>query len=637
MRPRGSTGAYVEEPLVPALLYVTVAGMAGSIIARKSNFVFRFLSPLALALGASAYCIPRTTNNVLHGLRTYDYREMTREWQHKYEHAKSTVVGTTHSLTNVAGSVATGAKDAVHDLSDKTSEMKEKTEKVLTEAKDKTVEVAQEVKEKGQGAVKEMKNKGQDVANEVKVKGQDVANEVKVKSKDMGNRFENAKDQVKDQVEDKADSTKDWWNAQKGQAERSAKDFKRSARQSGEHARDWAEDTAEDTHDWMREKKARLGQHGYDRDDVEHGFDKLRNKARQSWDSARDEAQDEWPHADARRREMGRDFKDYGRDMRRGAENMKDQAQDWVQDRSHEMRDRYEDMKDRGQDWVQDRRHDFERKGREAEGEYDHARTEAKRRGRNAWDRTEDRARDAGHDLRDRAEDMQDRGRRGVRKFEDEWDNARSRSRSGEHGAGSGAGWGFTGRSGEDNGNRRGRYEERDDHDGRRFSDSEAPRRSVTEAAREGKHWWQNKNPSDSYESYDNSRPSSGTQSSWWKAGSDSKEQAKSEFGHAKNHAQRGMGHFKDSVEEKAQGGRAWFEDKTNEAKHRFENGKKQAEHELHDKFGRSGAGYRGEQGRDFGGLDRDHGSVYSQDNWFHYDRGQDNRASADRGRERGM
>lgn len=31
-------GAYVEEPLVPALFYITVAGLTGSILARRSKF-----------------------------------------------------------------------------------------------------------------------------------------------------------------------------------------------------------------------------------------------------------------------------------------------------------------------------------------------------------------------------------------------------------------------------------------------------------------------------------------------------------------------------------------------------------------------------------------------------------------------
>ncbi|KAI8597795.1 hypothetical protein EDD21DRAFT_384488 [Dissophora ornata] len=581
-------GAYVDEPLIPALIYIAVAGMAGSIVARKSNFVFRFLSPVALALGASAYCIPKTTNNVLHSLRTFDYREMTHEWQHRYLYAKKSVVDTTHELTAVAGSLAHEAKDTVHDLSDKTHELADKTQKVMKDAKDKTIEVVRELKDTGE----------------------DVTEEVKQKSKDLGHQLDNVKEQAENKVEDKADQTKRWWNSEMKNAEQSAKDLKRSARETGEQVRDWAQSTGEESRDWIREKANDVRDHGFNKEDVERGFDRFKSKARQGWDSAKDEAQGAWSRGE---RDMSREFQERGRDMRRGAEQMQDQAEEWVEDGSRQWRHRFEDMKDRGEDWAQDRRRDFQKLGRDAEDQFEQTRDDMKRRGKEARDFSEDRFRDSGRDIHDKAKDIQDRGRRQFQRFERDFEDDRTTA-----GAGFGAGWGWgSERPGYDDGRRR-RFEEREEYAGRggHGFDSEMPRRSVTEAAREGKHWWNHKNPADPYESAP-------------------KDQARDQFDQAKYHAQRGMEDLKDSVEEKAQNGRSWLADKTNDMKHRFDHGKQKVENELHEKFAHSG--YRGEQGRDMQDFGHNHASIYSHDNWFHYDHGEDNRASFGRGGERGM
>ncbi|RKO87243.1 apolipo protein O-domain-containing protein [Blyttiomyces helicus] len=53
-----------SEPFLPGALYVTVAGFAGSILARSRSFPLRFLSPLTLASGTFVYLYPRTAQNV---------------------------------------------------------------------------------------------------------------------------------------------------------------------------------------------------------------------------------------------------------------------------------------------------------------------------------------------------------------------------------------------------------------------------------------------------------------------------------------------------------------------------------------------------------------------------------------------
>ncbi|GJJ69701.1 hypothetical protein EMPS_02049 [Entomortierella parvispora] len=588
-------GAYVEEPLIPALFYITLAGLTGTIIAHKSNFVFRFLSPVALALGASAYCIPRTTNNVLTGLRTYDYGELNREWKHWWLHTKDSVVSSTHALQSGLGSVAHTAKDATHDLSEKTHELTDKTQKVLHDVKDKTVEVAHDLKDKTEGVAHDIKNKTEDLAQDIKNQS--------YKSKYLGDQFENAQGQAKAAIEDKAGQARHWWNSEKRHAERSAHDLKRSAQEKGEQARDWFRDEAR-------------GRGGWDRGDFERGMDKFKSKARQDWEEGQEKLHqgrrefDRWNPADA------------AEEMRHEFGGVKDRAQSWGRQTSRDLRGRFEDAKDAGQDWFEDRGRDMKRFGREQEDRFEDVRHQFKKHGQEARDFGEDRFRDARRDIRNRAEDLQDHGRRAFHKFEHDFEEG-DRSRFRDHS------WGFGGRPGEDDGRRGGRFEDRDEYRGRdgRFGgdryDSE-PRRSVTEAAQEAKHWWQQKtSAADPYESFDRrsssqERPPS---SPWWKAGGGPKD--------IEDEIHRGADRFKDSVEHKAHQGHNWIQDRRDEMKRMLEH----PEH-FEGKFGRGGPF---DQGRDFGMGGNNLASIYSNDNWFHYDQGEDNRASRRSGRDRAM
>lgn len=53
-----------SEPLLPNALYVAVAGMTGSILARRRNILVRFTLPVALFYGSARYLLPQTTRNL---------------------------------------------------------------------------------------------------------------------------------------------------------------------------------------------------------------------------------------------------------------------------------------------------------------------------------------------------------------------------------------------------------------------------------------------------------------------------------------------------------------------------------------------------------------------------------------------
>jgi organizing structure protein 2 len=62
------------EKLMPGLVYVLVAGMAGSIVARNRTVLLRGATPLALGLGAAWVVLPVTMGNVSALLWEYERR-----------------------------------------------------------------------------------------------------------------------------------------------------------------------------------------------------------------------------------------------------------------------------------------------------------------------------------------------------------------------------------------------------------------------------------------------------------------------------------------------------------------------------------------------------------------------------------
>jgi organizing structure protein 2 len=62
-----------NEKLLPGGIYVLVAAMAGSIISRNRNILFRFATPILTGVTTAHYVVPRTTENV--GNLVWKYEE----------------------------------------------------------------------------------------------------------------------------------------------------------------------------------------------------------------------------------------------------------------------------------------------------------------------------------------------------------------------------------------------------------------------------------------------------------------------------------------------------------------------------------------------------------------------------------
>ncbi|CAO3617893.1 unnamed protein product [Cunninghamella blakesleeana] len=53
-----------DEEILPNAVYIGVAALAGTILARNRNILLRFLTSTTLAVGASYYLLPKTTKNL---------------------------------------------------------------------------------------------------------------------------------------------------------------------------------------------------------------------------------------------------------------------------------------------------------------------------------------------------------------------------------------------------------------------------------------------------------------------------------------------------------------------------------------------------------------------------------------------
>lgn len=61
-----------NEKLLPGGIYVLVAAMAGSIISRNRNILFRFATPILTGVATAHYVVPRTTQNVGNLIWSYE-------------------------------------------------------------------------------------------------------------------------------------------------------------------------------------------------------------------------------------------------------------------------------------------------------------------------------------------------------------------------------------------------------------------------------------------------------------------------------------------------------------------------------------------------------------------------------------
>ncbi|KAK6205799.1 Mitochondrial intermediate peptidase [Pestalotiopsis sp. IQ-011] len=108
------------EQLMPGLVYVLVAGMAGSIVSRNRNILLRASAPLALGIGAGWLVLPVTMNNVSGLLWKYEQKFPVVAEAHirtRENIFKSLEMAKVHSQVSrqYVDEKVTGVRDAVED------------------------------------------------------------------------------------------------------------------------------------------------------------------------------------------------------------------------------------------------------------------------------------------------------------------------------------------------------------------------------------------------------------------------------------------------------------------------------------------------------------------------------------------
>lgn len=140
-----------DEEVFPNVLYVGVAALAGTIIARRRNIVLRFLTSTTLAIGASYYLLPKTTHNVALQLEKLEkrYPQLQSAHQSVNESVDGVRKQIDDTVSQLRGAVDENANKLREQIQQNTEKVKEQVNSAVgstsTEAKDKFEEVKKNV------------------------------------------------------------------------------------------------------------------------------------------------------------------------------------------------------------------------------------------------------------------------------------------------------------------------------------------------------------------------------------------------------------------------------------------------------------------------------------------------------------
>jgi MICOS complex subunit MIC26 len=106
------------EKLMPGVIYVLVAAMAGSIVTRNRTIFLRATAPLALGIGAANYVLPNTTHNIADLAWKYEQRfpalaEAHTNAYNRTEKFFSTAKAHTQMSVQIVDDKVTDAREAI--------------------------------------------------------------------------------------------------------------------------------------------------------------------------------------------------------------------------------------------------------------------------------------------------------------------------------------------------------------------------------------------------------------------------------------------------------------------------------------------------------------------------------------------
>ncbi|KAF9912332.1 hypothetical protein BX616_010331 [Lobosporangium transversale] len=127
-----------EEEVMPAAIYVVVAGFAGSIFARRRNIVLRFLSPVAFSALAFGYFFPASSNRLIARASQSDFSKyMPVEVQKQFRELSG-------QISNANTDISSGSSKLMHDTEQKVSKAVEEVRKLVEKDDESVVDKVQD-------------------------------------------------------------------------------------------------------------------------------------------------------------------------------------------------------------------------------------------------------------------------------------------------------------------------------------------------------------------------------------------------------------------------------------------------------------------------------------------------------------
>ncbi|KAF8985390.1 hypothetical protein BGZ46_004502 [Entomortierella lignicola] len=183
-----------EEEVMPAALYVIVAGFAGSIVARRHNILLRFLSPVAFSAMAFGYFFPASSNRLIARANQSDFSKyLPQEVQNQFRDLTNQVGGTIAGTAAVAENKVTKAVEEVKSSAKEAgvvkndtiqSKVQDKAQEAASSAKDTANEVTSKVAEVKKAIVGEIEKEKAKVGKAVEELDRE-ARLAKIKAEDL--------------------------------------------------------------------------------------------------------------------------------------------------------------------------------------------------------------------------------------------------------------------------------------------------------------------------------------------------------------------------------------------------------------------------------------------------------------------
>ncbi|KAF9130547.1 hypothetical protein BGW39_002957 [Mortierella sp. 14UC] len=165
-----------EEEVMPAALYVVVAGFAGSIFASRRNILLRFLTPVAFSAMAFGYFFPASSNRLIAQANQSDFSKyIPQDVQNQIRDFTNTAGSSINNATTSAVNQESKLTKAVEEIKHSAQEVKEAFERTNVQEKiqekiDESVSVAKETVDDVKEKVAEIKKSVVEKVEEEKTK-----------------------------------------------------------------------------------------------------------------------------------------------------------------------------------------------------------------------------------------------------------------------------------------------------------------------------------------------------------------------------------------------------------------------------------------------------------------------------------